>query len=62
MVTLIRRDVLLRRNRVSRTCTGWLRLMGPVIRGTGVGVPVRPKVEPGLSGSTPPKAVAKRLE
>ena len=36
--------------------------MGPAIRGTGLAWPVRSRAEPGFSMSTPPSAVAKRLE
>ena len=40
----------------------WRRLIFPVMRGTGLGWPLRSSAVPGLSRSTPSRAVAKRLE
>ena len=43
----------------SRTPTGSGRTIGPAIRGTGLGWPLRSRAVPGLSMSTPSRAVAK---
>ena len=61
-VILIARLVFERRKRTSRTCTGCLRSIGPTTRGTGFGSPLRSRAMPGLSMSTPSRAVAKRFE
>ena len=42
--------------------TAWRRRIGPTIRGTGFGCPLRSSAVPGLSMSTPSSAVANRLE
>ena len=61
-VILTVRRVLARRNAMSAVSTGCRRRIGPVIRGTGFGCPLRPSSVPGLSMSTPSSAVANRLE
>jgi hypothetical protein len=61
-VTFTTRSVFARRNSTSRTCTGAVRRIGPTIRGTGIGLPLRSGTDPGLSMSTPASAVANRLE
>src|SRR5690606_761669 len=61
-VILIVRSVCARRNRTSSTWTGRGRRIGPVMRGTGFGWPLRSSAVPGSSTSTPSSAVAKWLD
>ena len=61
-VIFVVRVVQARRNSRSPTSTGWRRRIGPVTRGTGLGWPLRSSAVPGLSMSTPSRAVANRFE
>jgi hypothetical protein len=58
-VALILCSVLARSSSTSRTSTGRRRRIGPAMRGTWIGRPMRLMVVPGLSISTPSRAVAK---
>ena len=61
-VILIGLPVIARRCATSRTCTGLVRLISPMTRGTIWRVLLRPSTSAGLSMSIPSSAVAKRLK